>query len=66
MPLYEFDCRICGQPFEELIFSHARVEEVSCPTCGSLDVKKRLSAVAARIRDGAVIAGSASCTSGSL
>jgi putative FmdB family regulatory protein len=66
MPVYEFDCRMCGQPFEELVFSPARVEEVRCPTCGNLDVKKKLSAVAAMIRDGGPAAASASCTSGSL
>jgi putative FmdB family regulatory protein len=67
MPLYEFDCRLCGKPFEELVFSLARAEEVRCPTCGSIDVKKKLSAVAARVSGGASAAsGAASCSSGSL
>ena len=67
MPMYEFDCRACGQPFEELVFRVAPIEVVRCPTCGSLDVKKKLSAVAARIAGGMSGASAGeSCASGSL
>ena len=33
MPIFEFSCRDCEQPFEELIFGND-TEDVVCPTCG--------------------------------
>jgi putative FmdB family regulatory protein len=67
MPMYEFDCRECGQSFEELVLSLARVQEVRCPTCDSIDVKKKLSTVAARVPGGtSAVSGAASCAPGGL
>ncbi len=43
MPLYEFDCAACGKPFEKLVHSPAAIAEVICPTCGSHEVKKKIS-----------------------
>ena len=48
MPLFEFVCTNCDQPFEELVRSASAVAEVSCPTCGSPQVKKKLSTFASR------------------
>jgi putative FmdB family regulatory protein len=47
MPMYEFECTDCGQPFEELVRSPQAVKDVCCPTCGSRQVKKCLSRLAA-------------------
>ncbi len=44
MPLYEFKCRTCGRSFEELIRNQADEAEAACPTCGTKDVQRLLSA----------------------
>ena len=66
MPMYEFDCRVCGKPFEELVFSLGRVPDVRCPSCGSPDIRKKISSVSARISGGATLSASGGCTSDSL
>ncbi len=43
MPLYEYVCRKCSRPFEELIFGDAKP---ACPACKSEDVERVLSVVA--------------------
>lgn len=48
MPLYEFDCPECGEPFEKLVRSASKIAEVVCPNCSSPDVKKRMSTIAVR------------------
>ena len=52
MPLFEFVCATCGQPFEELVRNSSAVNEVTCPACGSSQVKKKLSTFASRISGG--------------
>jgi putative FmdB family regulatory protein len=52
MPLYEFACRECGQPFEKLVRSANAIDAVTCPTCGSPEVKKKLSSFAATVGSG--------------
>lgn len=44
MPLYEFKCRTCGHTFEDLIRNPADEAETKCPTCGTGDVQRLLSA----------------------
>lgn len=43
MPIYEYVCRSCGHPFEELVQSDTKV---ACPTCKHEDVERTLSAFA--------------------
>jgi putative FmdB family regulatory protein len=43
MPIYEFECAKCGSRFEELIGSDAPAP--SCPTCGAIRPRRRLSPV---------------------
>lgn len=43
MPLYEYDCPACRQPFEALVFG---AERPACPRCGGAEVSKRLSTFA--------------------
>ena len=51
MPLFEFQCEDCNQPFEELVFGSA-VDDVVCPQCGSSEVNKMISTFASRISGG--------------
>jgi putative FmdB family regulatory protein len=39
VPIYEFECRSCGQRFEELVGSNAgqQAADLRCPECGSAD-----------------------------
>jgi putative FmdB family regulatory protein len=46
MPIYEFACQACGEPFEELIWSSSEIDDVVCPQCGSRQVKRKMSAFA--------------------
>jgi len=43
MPLFEYSCRKCSQRFERLVFG---AETPECPSCGSPDLEKLLSAFA--------------------
>jgi putative FmdB family regulatory protein len=49
MPIFEFICAECEQPFEDLVRSAASTDEVICPSCGSSQVKKQISTFASRI-----------------
>ncbi len=49
MPIYEFDCPSCGQPFEELVRSSEAIKDVVCPSCGNRKVKRKLSMFAAKV-----------------
>lgn len=48
MPLYEYECRDCQAQVELLIQPG---EQPKCPTCGSDNLSKLLSVVAAPTRD---------------
>jgi putative FmdB family regulatory protein len=50
MPLFEFDCIECGEPFEKLVRNSST--EIVCPACGSPQVKKKLSTFASKIAGG--------------
>lgn len=43
MPIYEFECEVCGARFEELVGAGA---EVACGECGSARTRRLYSAVA--------------------
>jgi putative FmdB family regulatory protein len=51
MPLYEFRCQQCNEPFEALLTSSsaAALDEVKCPKCGSKNVVKTISASSYRL-----------------
>ena len=38
MPLYDFKCNACGEPFEIMSSSGEREDKAVCPNCGSRDV----------------------------
>jgi putative FmdB family regulatory protein len=52
VPIYEFECRSCGQRFEELVGLHVGREtaEVRCPRCGAADAERLLAGTYAPIR----------------
>ena len=64
MPIFEFVCRECGAPFEELLRSSNSPEDVICPACGSDQVQKQISTFASRVAGGGSTR-SASSASGS-
>jgi putative FmdB family regulatory protein len=52
MPVYDFICQDCRQPFDKLVRSSAQLTEVRCPTCGSPTVKKQMSSFATKAGGG--------------
>jgi putative FmdB family regulatory protein len=43
MPLYEYVCKDCGQPFEKMMrFSEINLSP-GCPTCASTNTQKQIS-----------------------
>jgi len=46
MPIYEFACRSCSSQFESRV-ARAGDRPGACPSCGSAEFDKQLSAVAA-------------------
>jgi len=70
MPIFEFVCSECEQPFEELVFG-SNTDDVVCPSCGSGQVRKKMSTFASKIGgDGASLSlgssSAASCAPGSV
>jgi putative FmdB family regulatory protein len=68
MPMFEFVCNSCNRPFEELLRSASLVDQVTCPTCGSRQVRKKISTFASKMSGGASfsLGGSqSSCSTGS-
>ena len=70
MPIFEFVCKDCEQPFEELIFGF-NTDGVVCPSCGSEQVRKKMSTFASKASgDGASLSlgssSAASCSTGSV
>ena len=49
MPIFEFICTDCNEPFEELVRSANAVDEVECPSCGGVHIKKMISTFASKV-----------------
>ncbi|NLS45527.1 MAG: zinc ribbon domain-containing protein [Firmicutes bacterium] len=45
MPIFEFKCRECDNKFEELLQS-SDISRVTCPNCGSGEIKRLISTFA--------------------
>jgi putative FmdB family regulatory protein len=43
MPIYEYRCEECDEPFEVFVRSSSRQADPTCPKCGSQKVKKAVS-----------------------
>ena len=66
MPLYDFECRECGQTFEELVRDQSRT--VTCEHCGSGKVERKISSFRAAVTSSTPSpggAGGGGCGSGS-
>lgn len=46
MPMYQYACESCGQPFEKKLSMSQSGETQVCPNCGSRRTRKKLGAVA--------------------
>ncbi len=46
MPIYEYQCKKCGDKFEKLIRSMSEEPKVDCPKCGSGQTARALSVFA--------------------
>jgi putative FmdB family regulatory protein len=70
MPIFEFVCTTCDEPFEELVRSASAIDQVACPVCGSKQVKKKISTFAARVAGSSSFSlgasSAASCSTGSV
>jgi putative FmdB family regulatory protein len=69
MPIFEFICADCGEPFEELVRSASAVDEVTCPNCHSEQVRKQISTFAARVTgksSSSFTTSAPSCSTGSV
>jgi len=41
MPLYEFRCKACNHPFEQVCKTGTQESEIYCPQCGKREVRRR-------------------------
>jgi putative FmdB family regulatory protein len=46
MPIFEYQCRECGETFEVVVLSQEDEREISCPHCGKARPERRLSGFA--------------------
>lgn len=46
MPMYEYECKACGNEFEELVFGEKN--DIPCPKCGSNNTARKVSAACVR------------------
>jgi putative FmdB family regulatory protein len=45
MPIYEYQCNQCGEPFEKMVRFNEADQIPACPKCESKDTHKKISAV---------------------
>jgi putative FmdB family regulatory protein len=45
MPIYEYECNQCGEPFEKMVRFSDADQIPACPKCESKDTYKKISAV---------------------
>ncbi|MCS7199615.1 MAG: zinc ribbon domain-containing protein [Caldimicrobium sp.] len=62
MPIFEFQCKECGEVFEELVFGN-NYGDIKCKRCKSLQVQKIMSQVAFKSGGKFVSASSSACGS---
>jgi putative FmdB family regulatory protein len=65
MPIYEYQCKGCGNEFSRLQFIGADADGVRCPKCKSPEVERQMSTFASTSSSPDVACSTpASCTSG--
>ncbi|HEY96961.1 MAG TPA: zinc ribbon domain-containing protein [Dehalococcoidia bacterium] len=43
MPIYEYECRVCGEEFEAFRGLFDKDSKVTCPMCGEKGPKRKIS-----------------------
>ncbi len=61
MPLYEYRCEECNQPFEKLLRFGEEQPSPECPHCHSTKTRKQLSTFATRLSAAGKLSGSSNC-----
>jgi putative FmdB family regulatory protein len=46
MPIYEYECSVCGRIESYVVLGSQRISSVSCPECGSADTRRIMSSFA--------------------
>ena len=46
MPMYQYACRACGHDFEKRLRMSQSGETQACPSCGSMETRKRIGSFA--------------------
>ncbi len=64
MPLFEYQCKKCGNRFEELV-SSSDAKAPRCPKCNSARTERQLSVFSAQSGHGGSSCDSGSCSTGS-
>ncbi|HRI45798.1 MAG TPA: zinc ribbon domain-containing protein [Ignavibacteriaceae bacterium] len=65
MPIFEYRCSECNSKFEILHKSMNHTEEVNCPVCNSVEIKKLLSSFSASVPASASYSFGGGCSDGS-
>jgi putative FmdB family regulatory protein len=61
MPIYEYHCQECREPFEVFVRSISKPSATVCPHCGSEHVEKDVSTVSALGGEASSFSSAASC-----
>ena len=62
MPIYEYECKACGEKFSALLSMSQRDEAEStlpCPACGEKDSRRLISSFASSVKGGGAASGPA-------
>ena len=51
MPIYEYECRVCGEEFESFRGLFENDRKVTCPTCGEKGPKKVMSRAIGKVSE---------------
>ncbi len=52
MPIFEYECRKCGEIFESFSQRASAAKQPVCPACGSKDAQRIFSVFAGRVEGG--------------
>lgn len=70
MPIFEYVCVDCGNPFENLVLSTNKTVVISCPACESQNITRKISTFASRLTGGGSFSfgntSNSNCSSGSV
>ena len=70
MPIFEFVCTDCGKPFEERVRNAGAIDGVTCPSCRSTNIHKKISTFASKVSGGSAFSfgstASSGCSTGSV